>query len=181
LTVNRKAGETGIVSLKIGKESKPVLIRATQKHPLTGQILHIDFYQVNLKEKVKVEIPIEIIGESPAVEKSEGLLLTPITEIEVEALPTELPESIKVDISKLAHIDDAVLIKNLKIPPSVKIFAEPDETVVKIGELVTKEMEEIEAEIESEKVEAVEETTETQDKESAEEKTEVPETPEQQE
>jgi large subunit ribosomal protein L25 len=118
---------------------------------------------------------------SPAVEKSEGLLLTPITEIEVEALPTELPESIKVDISKLAHIDDAVLIKNLKIPPSVKIFAEPDETVVKIGELVTKEMEEIEAEIESEKVEAVEETTETQDKESAEEKTEVPETPEQQE
>ncbi len=150
------AGETGIVNLQIDSESRPVLIRSFQVDPVTDQVLHIDFYQVNLKEKVKVRVPVEVVGESPAVESKQGVLLTPLTEIEVEALPTDLPEAIKVDISKLEKLDDAILVKDLNVGDKVTILADPDETVVKIGELVTKETEEILAEEAAERAEAEE-------------------------
>ena len=146
IKVEKEAGETGIVELKINSASHPVLIRATQVDPVTDQVLHVDFYQVDLKEKVKVRVPIETVGESPAVESKQGVLLIPMAEIEVEALPTELPESIKIDISKLAKVDDAILVNDLKLPAGIGVLAEPEETVIKIGELVTKEAEEILAE-----------------------------------
>lgn len=158
--VEKEAGETGVVELKIGGEVHPVLIRDVQVDPVTDEPLHIDFYQVNLKEKVKVHVPIETIGESPAVESKLGVLLAPLSEIEIEALPSDLPESIKIDISKLQQVDAAILVKDLKIPAGVEILADPDETVVKIGELVTKEAVEILAEEEAERAEAVEESGE---------------------
>src|SRR3990167_7969915 len=81
------AGETGIVDLAVDNQKKPVLIRNVQIHPVTDEPLHIDFYQVNLAEKVKVNVPLEVVGEAPAVEKKIGLLLTPVSELEIEALP----------------------------------------------------------------------------------------------
>src|SRR3990167_3270013 len=91
--VFEKAGETGIISLSVDSEKLPVLVRNLQIHPVTDEPLHIDFYQVNLTEKVKVNVPLEIVGEAPAVEKKIGLLLTPVSEVETEALPTDIPES----------------------------------------------------------------------------------------
>ena len=79
------AGETGIVDLAVDNQKKPVLIRNVQIHPVTDEPLHIDFYQVNLAEKVKVNVPLEVVGEAPAVEKKIGLLLTPVSELEIEA------------------------------------------------------------------------------------------------
>jgi large subunit ribosomal protein L25 len=153
--VFEKAGETGIISLSVDSEKRPVLVRNLQIHPVTDESLHIDFYQVNLTEKVKVNVPLEITGESPAVEKKIGLLLTPISEVEVEALPADLPENIQVDISKLENIGDEIRIKDLKIDRA-KIDVQTDEEMVValIGELVTKEMEAVEAEIEAEQAEA---------------------------
>jgi len=154
--VFEKAGETGIVDLAIDSQKKPVLIRNVQTHPVTDEPLHIDFYQVNLAEKVKVDVPLEIIGESPAVEKKIGLLLTPVSEVEVEALPADLPEKIEVDVSKLENVGDEIKIKDLKVDRAkVAILADEELVVAQIGELVTKEMEAVEAEIEAEKVEAV--------------------------
>ncbi|MBI3341630.1 50S ribosomal protein L25 [Candidatus Curtissbacteria bacterium] len=148
--VYEKAGETGVIELKIDGKSHPVLVRSLQIHPLTDEIQHIDFYQVNLLEKVKVNVPLEIVGEAPAVEKKIGLLLTPVTEVEVEALPTDLPESIQVDISNLAAIDDAIKVANLQIDRSkVEVLADAELVVAQIGELVTKEMEAVEAEAEA--------------------------------
>lgn len=154
--VYEQAGETGIVDLAVDGSKKPVLIRNVQIHPVTDQPLHIDFYQVNLTEKVKVYVPIEVTGEAPAVEKKIGLLLTPVSEIEVEALPADIPEKIEVDIIKLENVGDEKKVKDLAVDRSkIEILADPELVVVQIGELVTKEMEAVEAEIEAEKAEVV--------------------------
>lgn len=149
------AGETGIVDLAIDGQKRPVLIRNVQIHPVTDETLHIDFYQVNLTEKVKVNVPLEVIGESPAVEKKIGLLLTPVSEVEIEALPQDLPEKIEVDVAKLANVGDEVKVGDLKIDKTKITLHTPEDLVVaQIGELVTREMEAVEAEIEAEKAEA---------------------------
>lgn len=161
LDVLGKAGETGIVDLSVEGKSHPVMIRGMHVHPVTGDVLHIDFYQVNLSEKVTVNVPIEIIGESPAVEKKVGLLLTPVTEVEIEALPADIPESIEVDITKLVEIGGEIKVSDLQVDKAkVEIKTSEDLIVAQIGELVTKEMEEVEAEVEAEQAEAAAEATE---------------------
>lgn len=153
--VFEKVGETGIISLTIGSDQRPVLVRSTQVHPATDDLLHIDFYQVNLSEKVKVNVPIEIVGEAPAVGKKIGLLLTPVSEIEIEALPADLPENIEVDIAGLSEIGHEIKVKDLKIDRAkIDVLADEELVVAQIGELVTKEMEELEAEVEAEQAEA---------------------------
>jgi len=153
--VFEKAGETGIIDLTLDKEKKPVLVRSVQVNPVTDEPLHIDFYQVNLSEKVKVNVPIEIVGEAQAVEKKIGLLLTPISEIEIEALPVDLPESIEVDVSILTEIGQEIKVKDLNIDRSkIEVHTDPEQIVAQIGELVTKEMEALEAEVEAEQAEA---------------------------
>ncbi|KKR50948.1 MAG: 50S ribosomal protein L25 [Candidatus Curtissbacteria bacterium GW2011_GWA1_40_16] len=153
--VFEKAGETGIISLAVDSQKLPVLVRNLQIHPVTDEPLHVDFYQVNLTEKVKVNVPLEVVGEAPAVEKKVGLLLTPVSEVEVEALPSDLPENIEVDISKLENIGDEIRIKDLKIDRSkIEIQTDEELVVASIGELVTKEMEAVEAEMEAEAAEA---------------------------
>ena len=153
--VFEKAGETGIVDLAVDGEKRPVLIRNIQTHPVSDLPLHIDFYQVNLTEKVKVDVPLEVVGEAPAVEKKLGLLLTPVAEVAIEALPADIPEKIEVDISKLENVGDEIKVKDLQIDTSkITLLVDPELVVVQIGELVTKEMEAVEAEIEAEKVTA---------------------------
>src|SRR3989339_2251841 len=135
--VFEEVGETGIVNLAVDGEKRPVLIRNLQVHPVTDKPLHIDFYQVNLAEKVKVDVPLEIVGESPAVEKKIGLLLTPVSEIEVEALPADLPEKIEVDVSKLENVGDEIKIKDLKVDRAkIAILQDEELVVTQIGELV---------------------------------------------
>ncbi len=155
--VFEKVGETGIIDLALGSAKKPVMVKGIQIHPVTDLILHIDFYQVNLSEKVKVNVPLEISGEAPAVEKKLGLLLTPVTEIEVEALPTDIPESIEVDVTNLAAVGDELKVKDLKIDRAkVEILVDDQLVVAQIGELITKEMEAVEAEMEAEAAATVE-------------------------
>ncbi|MBI3283081.1 50S ribosomal protein L25 [Candidatus Curtissbacteria bacterium] len=153
--VFEKTGETGIIDLAVDGQKHPVLVRNVQTHPVTDDPLHIDFYQVNLSEKVKVNVPLEITGEAPAEQKKIGLLLTPISELEIEALPTDIPESIEVDVAKLENIGDEIRVKDLPIDRT-KIEVQTDEelVVVSIGELVTKGQAELEAQIEAEQAEA---------------------------
>ncbi len=138
-----EAGETGLIDLRIGEEKvRPVLIREVQVHAVTNAPLHIDFYQVNLKEKVAVAVPIELIGEeAEIVHKGEAVLIQPMTEVQVEALPAELPEKIVVDTTSLQAIDDAITVAQLQVPEGVTILAEPEAVVVKLDTAVTAEME----------------------------------------
>lgn len=136
------AGESGLIDLKIGEEKvRPVLIRDVQVDPVHGATLHVDFYQVNLKEKVRVWVPIELTGDEPEVVGSgEAVVIQPMNEVEVEALPTELPENLTVDISSLKVIGDAIPVSQLNLSEGVEIIADPEAVVVKLDNAVTEEM-----------------------------------------
>lgn len=135
-----EAGETGIVELITDeKEPKTTLIRNVQKDPVTGHPLHIDFYNVSLKEKIKVNVPVVQIGESKAVMDKVGALLQPLSEIEVEALPTDLPENIEVDVSALSEVDQEIKVKDLKVSAGVEVLTDPEEIVIKVGSLISEE------------------------------------------
>lgn len=157
-----QAGETGLIDLKIGEEKvRPVLIREVQVDPVRGATLHIDFYQVNLKEKVKVSVPIELFGEEPeTVHSGEAVVIQPMSEVEVEALPAELPEKIEVDISSLRQINDAIFVSQLKVAEGVALIADPEAVVVKLDNAVTEEMQQLMEEQAAEAAAAVEVATE---------------------
>ena len=128
----------------------PVLVKGLHLDPVTLKILHVDFYKVNLSEKVKVQVPVEIVGESEAVETKVGLLLTPVSEVEVEALPADLPEKIEVNIENLKEVGDTITIGDIKLSDKIEILSDAELVVASIGEFVTKEMEAAEAEAEAE-------------------------------
>ncbi len=143
--VYKEAGETGVVDLSVGKDTIPVLIHNLHKD-FRNRVLHADFFKVNLKEKVKTMVPIEIIGEPNAVTEKIGLLEKITSEVEVEALPTELPEKIEVNVENLANIDDQIIVEQLTKPEGVEILTDANLVVVKIGELISKEAQEQAAE-----------------------------------
>ncbi len=113
-SVFKKAGETGIIEVTVGKEVRPVLVHNMQVHPVTDEVLHVDFMQVNLKEKVNANIPVELVGESPAQKSGIGSAVLLVKELEVEALPGDLPEKFEVDATILTEVDQVVKISDLK-------------------------------------------------------------------
>lgn len=131
--VLRKAGESTIIEL-IDPEGKThnVLIQEVQKHYLTSQPIHVDFYEVKMTEKLTATVELIFDGESKAVRELGGTLVKVLTEVEVECLPADLPSQIDVDISMLKSFDDAILIKDLKVGDKVEIKADPEETVAKV-------------------------------------------------
>lgn len=143
--VHKAGGESTLVELESeGAENVKVLIKDTQRHPLTDRYTHVDFYKVNLKEKTQAEIPLVFVGESIAVKALGGYLMTPYDAVEVESLPEKLPHDIKVDISKLGTFDDAILAKDLDIPEGVELLTEAEATIAFVERPKTEE--EIEAE-----------------------------------
>jgi large subunit ribosomal protein L25 len=141
----KQSGETGLISLTVDNEAHPVLVKNVEIDPVTSVPMHIEFQQVNLKEKIHANIPVVIIGESQAVKEKTGTLLQLLNEVEVEALPTDLPEKIDADITVLANVNDHMLVKQLSIPENVTLVTDPEIMVVKIGELVAPEPEPVAA------------------------------------
>lgn len=125
----RSAGEATIVSLEVGKEKKNVLIHDVSVDPLKDKPIHVDFYIVDMSKMLKVDVPLEFVGESEAV-KGGGILVKVHHELEIEALPKDLPHSIIVDISALKVFEDKITVGDLKIPAGVKVIKGPEETVV---------------------------------------------------
>lgn len=140
--VYKETGETGLVDLQIDGATRPVLIHNAQLNHRTHQVLHADFFQVNLKEKVKTMVPVVVTGEPKAVSEKLGILLQQISEVEVEALPADLPENIEVAVENLAAVGDQITVDDLKAPTGVEVLTDPNQVVVKIDELVSKEAQE---------------------------------------
>lgn len=137
-----EVGETGLVELTVAglKEPRHVLVHNVQIHPISDDFLHIDFHEVALKEKIRVPVPLTLIGESPVTNQKTGVLLHILDEVEVEALPTDLPEEINVDISTLAEIGDEIKVSDLKVDTSkITVITEGDRTIVKINPLEKEE------------------------------------------
>ena len=159
----KTVGETGLVYVQVDGQEKPTLIHNVQYDYLTQEPIHADFYQVNLKEKVKTMVSVELVGEPKAIAEKVGMLLHTLNEVEVEALPADLPEHLEVDVTNLAALDDQVTVADIAIPAGVTVLTSAEEVVAKITELVSKEAEEeaaAEAAAQAEaKAEGAEETT----------------------
>ena len=128
-------GESTLVEVILDeKEKLPVLFRNPQYHPVEGNMIHIDCYKVNLKEKISAMVPIEFIGESQAV-KDGNTLVTVTDEVEIEALPTDLPESIEVDLSVLDNLEATITVADLKIDNSkLEILTDAEQLIAKVEE-----------------------------------------------
>lgn len=126
------AGESTIVDLVIDGATKKVLIHDIQYAAIKGNPTHIDFFEVDMKEKVQAAVEIEFIGEAPALKTHGGTLIKNMDEIEVEALPGDLIQKIQVDLSPLTELDSAILVKDLIVPSGIEFKHEPDAVVVSI-------------------------------------------------
>lgn len=138
--VFKQVGETGLIELKADGKIHPVLIKNLQMDYFTETPLHADFYEVNLKEKVKAMVPIELVGEAKAVVEKLGVLLQTISEVEIEALPDRIPEHIEVHVEQLVKLGDGITVGDLKIEEGVTILTDPGITIARIAELAKEEV-----------------------------------------
>jgi len=132
----RSAGRNVIIDLHIEGEGspRPVMLRAVQREPATSRLLHVDFYQVSLTQKMRTEVPLILVGEAPAVAEFGGILLQSLDSITVEALPGDIPAHVEVDVSTLARIDDAVHVRELPIDPTkVYVMTDAEQVVAKVA------------------------------------------------
>lgn len=131
----KEAGESSLLELVVEgeKEKRIVLFHEFQRDPVTDKFTHIDFLQPSLKEEVEVMIPLVFEGSSLAVKDLGGTLVKSITEVEVKALPQNLPHEIRVSIDGLKTFGDHILIKDLILPKEVTISKKPDQIVVSVA------------------------------------------------
>lgn len=130
--VFREAGESSLVTLELGTDKTPILIREVQRHPLSGDPIHADFYQPRLDQKIKIMVPLVLTGEAPAQKDLEGTLLQNIHEVEVEALPQELPHEILVNVAKLATFEDRILVQDLQVSSGVHVLHAADAIIAQV-------------------------------------------------
>jgi large subunit ribosomal protein L25 len=134
--LSRATGEHLLVELEITGEGKPeknlALIQEVQHEPLKGSVLHIDFHAVSADEKIHAEIPVEPFGEASGVKNFGGILEVALHSIEVECLPKDLPEIIRIDVSALG-LNDAVHVRDLQLPAGVTVKGDADLTIVRVA------------------------------------------------
>ena len=173
--VLREAGGNSLIDLSVEgeKEKRIVLVHDLQKDPISDKFIHIDFFETSAKEEVEVKVPLVFEGISLAVKDLGGTLVKNISELEIKAIPQNLPHEIKVNIESLKTFEDRILVKDLILPKDVKVSVKPDEIVVSVVQPENVEAElakEIEEKVED--VEKVEKEKKTADivEETAEEK-----------
>ena len=128
----REAGESSTVKISIGDNNIDVLIHEVQVHPVTEEPIHADFLVIDMNKKIKVNVPLEFIGISNAVKNGLGNLVKVLHEVEVEALPKDLPHNLEVDISKLKTVEDQVFVSDIKLPTGVAIIENEHDVVASI-------------------------------------------------
>lgn len=129
----KQAGESSIIILKDGSEEHEALIHDIDLHPVTGVPRHVDFYVIEKGKKLQLNVPLEFTGVSEAVKSLGGILVKVLHEVEIEALPKDLPHDIKVDISSLVALDSQILAKDLNIPTGVDLITGTEEVVAAIS------------------------------------------------
>lgn len=123
----QKAGKSSMIHLKVGEREFLALIHEVQRDPISDEIIHIDFFVPSLKEEVETKVPLVFEGVAPAVKELGGTLVKNISEIEIKSLPDQIPSFLVVDISSLKTFSDFLLVKDIKVPPGVKILRNPND------------------------------------------------------
>ena len=152
-----QAGTTKLINLEIDEEKHPrsVFIREIQRNAGNRDLLHVDFYQIRKKERIKVEVPIVLVGEAPALKSKGSSLMQTLDTLSIESLPDKLPPQIEVDLSSLEEVGQTVHVRDILLSPDITLNTDPDQLVVKVSEArvevveeVVEEVEEVEAEAE---------------------------------
>ena len=131
----RKAGESTLIELEIpNTKTQTVLVHDVQRHFLTSKPIHVDFFAVNMTEKLTTHVSLEFTGESLAVKALGGTLVKILDSVEVECLPKDLPQHIEIDITPLATFVDQIKVSDLKVPHGVEILTSLDEVIAKVQE-----------------------------------------------
>jgi len=139
--VFKEAGENTVVNVVVDGKKHPTLIYKVQYHPVLDTVIHADFYEVRMDEKIKTHVPVEFVGESPAVKGLSGIVVKAVQEIEVEALPGDLPHVIEVDLATLTDIGANFYVKDLKPIKGVEVLPDPETVMVTITAQMTVEEE----------------------------------------
>ena len=128
----RDAGESSAVKVNLSGSDIDVLIHEVQVDPVTDEPIHLDFLAIDMKKKIVVKVPLEFTGVSLAVKSGLGNLVKVLHEIEIEALPSDLPHDLSVDISKLETLDDNILVSDIKLPAGVVAITDMSEVVASV-------------------------------------------------
>ncbi|HEY9077275.1 MAG TPA: 50S ribosomal protein L25 [Anaerolineaceae bacterium] len=142
--------KSSLVTINLGNEVHSALVREKQRNFIKGDLLHVDFQVVSLTEKIRTSVSLELVGTSPAVKDYNGVVVTNLTELEVECFPQDLPEHVRVDISKLVKIGDSILVRDVDLSDKVEVLADPDEVIVVVTLSGTEEITPAEGEAVSE-------------------------------
>jgi large subunit ribosomal protein L25 len=132
--VFRHAGTSNLIDMTAGDKKFKTLVHDFQINPMTGNVIHVDFMKINMKEKIHAEIPLKYVGESSAVSQLEGSLITPIDTIEIECMPADLPAEIEVDLSVLDDFEKNIKVSDLIIPAGVEVLSELEEVLAFVQE-----------------------------------------------
>ena len=155
--INKLTGSS-LANLNLEGETYPVILREAQRDVIYGTLLHVDFMAVSLTEKLQTAVPIELIGQAPAEINMAAVVVTGISELEIECLPQDLPERIEVDATVLVDIDSAIYVKDLDLPASFDVLTDPEELIAGVTYVTIEE--EPEEEEEAEFAELLEEDVE---------------------
>jgi len=143
--LHTEAGENAVITLDISGDDKQVkktvIVQDVQQDPLNDKFLHVDFHEISLKEKIKVDVPVVVKGEAKGVTDENGVLAQAAWELAVECLPTAIPESIVVHVEELG-MNEAIHVKDLKVPEGVKVLDDPEDVVVAVHPPQAEEVEE---------------------------------------
>jgi large subunit ribosomal protein L25 len=125
-----KVSSSQLVEVNVNGQKYTTLVRERQRHPVTGDLLHVDFQAVSLTEKLRVNVGLQFVGEAPAVKMYNAVIVTSLEELDVECLPGDLPNHLEIDLSALEQIGDAIYVRDVPRPPRVEVLTDPDEIVV---------------------------------------------------
>ena len=142
----RKMTGSSLVTLDVVGEKYPAILREAQRDIIYGTLRHVDFMAVSLTEKLQTSISIELIGQAPAEINMAAVVVTGISELEIECLPQDLPERIEVDATTLVDIDSAIYVKDLNLPPNIDVLTDPEELIAGVTYVIIEEEEEEEEE-----------------------------------
>jgi large subunit ribosomal protein L25 len=128
-----KAGRNRLIKLTVGSNApRLVLTREVQRNPMTGTIVHVDFQEVSMTEKVTTPVPLVLVGTSPAVTRGEGLLIHGINTVEIRALPLDLVAQIEVDVSALVSLNQGLYVRDLKTSDKIEVLTPGEDMVAKV-------------------------------------------------